>query len=263
MDSYSDVQVFSIPKEDTYRHFLVDTDLGSEAPQYLDLGDWEVRIGDKPLFFRLHESLLDLGTQIDLRFVDFYNRYDVIMIPHRIGVRRRSGKTRLKTVSIEIQFDLGRAGFSIVSLFPSVMYKTVSTIGAAAKYLANIEGTGSLENVSVGHENTAECSFSSNAKLSLSTNGEVHFQLSSRSLLTGSMGEGGSRSLFQFQGMEAESEWQNIEAWSTLAVPKGRKRVAHSLSVTAITSGIFPKTWSRVEHIIKPMDLIALPANGS
>ena len=261
MDSYSPAQLCSLPDEDLYRSFLVDEDLGDETRSNFDFGKWEIRVGNKPLFFRLRESLIDFGIPIEERLMEFYDRYDVVLVPHRIGVRRVSGSTRLKSISVEVQFDLGRADFSIVNLFPSVSYAKRASIGLVAEYLAKLEGLGSLEAAAHDNEKTAELALSSNAKLSLAANGELQFQMTSKSLLTASMGEGSSSALFQFQGLESESEWQNIEAWSTLVVPKDRKRIAHSLSAEITTSGEFPKTWARQRHVAEPLELTAFPAN--
>ena len=194
-------------------------DLGSDPEER----GFSVRIGDRPVGVSLPKLVQSLGGEIppDL---DVYKRFGIWLVPHRLGVMRRSGSYEPTSIGLEIEYLTGGATCSVVGLLPAPEFVERAKIGVGLRAGGQISAAGDLACLT---EAVSAAAPSSEATFSLQGEMAVRFDVSVVTPVISATGVGSSRAEWLFTKHDESLYGRDVETWSIVLLQKRAKELVY------------------------------------
>jgi hypothetical protein len=206
---------------------LREGDLGTEH----SFSGFAARIGDRPIA----ESLAKLISGDDGPSLNFYKRFSIWIIPHRLSIIRRKGLSEPISVGIEIEYLNGQKTCSVLGLFPSFEFQTVGKIGAT--FTANADLGGNLTAAQAADESIISEKHLGQLSVGLRASGDLGLKLSCNVFTPKVMavGVGSSRCEWRFDVGESPLYGKDLETWSLLVLPRSQRMVNYKMRFYVVT----------------------------
>lgn len=219
-------------------------DLGSpdevQATQELDLGGFYARLGDQPIAHNLRSISQRAGVQVDSTI---YQRFEVWLVPHRVSVIRRSGAAEPVTLGIEIEYETKNATCAVASLLPAPEYVVRGEIGTRIRCTGRFSASGEAMNNADSAISGPKLEYGS-LSVGISAGGVLGFDWGSTvaTARIQAVGVGSSKCEWQFNRDKEPLHGRDIETWSTLVLPRGRRTLRYRARFYFVARTLFIPT---------------------
>jgi hypothetical protein len=193
------------------------------------------QMADKPLAYSFAE-LAD--TEGSSGREEFYRRFTVCLVPHRLALLRRKGLSEPISVGMEIEYLNGQKTCSVLGLFPSFEFRTVGGVGAEFSANANLGGNLALPDGSSSSDTATQIG---QLSVGVRSKGEISLNLKCRVVTPKVMavGVGSDHCEWRFDLGETPLYGKDLETWSFLALPKGQRTLKYRMRFYVVTRFAF------------------------
>jgi len=219
-------------------------DLGTEH----NFSGFAAHIADKPVGVSFGDLF---GADNEKAKLQFYNRFAIWIVPHRLSIIRRKGLSEPVSVGLEVEYLNGQRTVSILGLFPSFEFRTVGGIGGSFAANADLGG-----NLSIAKQGGTPVTGEELGKLKvgLETKGGLSLTLSCQVFTPKVMavGVGSSRCEWRFDVDDSPLYGKDIETWSLVALPKTQRALKYRMRFYVVTRLAFipqrfESAWEEIE----------------
>lgn len=266
--SFSKSLTVSIPNQEAQESYFRPSTMGGEeklSGPIAEFSKWEVRVGDAPKYFKIEALHANLGIESNQEKFDFYKQYELLLVPHRVGVRRISGSGKLKKVCFKLDYDFGFASGSIEDIFPRTQFLDLASVRTELNvkndlnFTASISPLGELERAAKTFDPSATLQLSEQLKVNAHSSTNLRLSYSSKRLQIGSMGVGSKSAVFEFTDFGDLEHWTNLECWTIVAVPKGFEDIVHTIKTDVVVKNSIWEGFDKVKLSVEPVTISAVP----
>jgi hypothetical protein len=212
------------------RHFATQED----EPGIIDTGQFFAQYGDQPLPFRLRDVYEQFGKTLDLRL---YRRFEIWVVPHRIGIIRRSGNAEVTSVGIRVEFKSDEETCSIISLLPAFKYIIHGKVGADVSFGGTLTAAGEakiatpdMKELDGQAVELSGIKFSAGTDNSANANIGFHYVATISTPSVSAIGEGSSRCEWRIDKDVEPLFGKTIDTFAIIALPKRKRTLQYDLS---------------------------------
>lgn len=195
------------------------------------------QLADQPLAHSLAEIAI---ASSDEATVDFYKRFAVCIVPHRLALMRRKGLSEPISVGLEIEYLNGTRTCSVVGLFPSPEFQVVG--GLETEFAASCDFGGNMSTLSEA-DTVLGASVMPVGSLRLTTQTKLKSFLNVRCKVQTpkimSVGIGSQRCEWRFDLADQPLYGKDIEAWSFVVLPKRQSEITYKMRFYVVTRLVF------------------------
>lgn len=222
------------------------------------------QLADHPLAYSLAEIASASSDQATL---DFYKRFSVCIVPHRLALIRRKGLSEPISVGLEIEYLNGNKTCSVVGLFPSPEFRVIG--GIDSEFSANTDFGGNMTagNATNGSEDSPlptmpMGSLRVGAKGTISTSLNIRCKVQTPKIMA--VGIGSQRCEWRFDLGDRPLYGKDLETWSFLVLHKGQKEITFRMRFYVVTRLAFvpqrfQSNWETFTGKVLPLPHLAVP----
>lgn len=185
-------------------------------------------VGDRPLGFRLRNVFEKASA--DTRSV-LFDSYEVWLIPHRVGIVRRSGMAEPVAIGIEVEYCNNGATCCVVGLLPVAEHVVHGAIGMNAAFRGEISPVGMVSPSSSSGEHENMNLELGPLRFGGTVGANVRFSMSATvsTPRISAVGIGASRCEWRFERAEKPLFGSDLETWATVVLPKQQKQLKYRI----------------------------------
>jgi hypothetical protein len=215
-------------------------DLGTDINE----GGFLARAGNRPIAHRLSDIFAALGTPIDSSAVRLYERFQVLVVPHRVSIMRTSGMAEPTSVGIEIEYLADGATCCVIGLLPSFEYVEHGSVGVGidTSISGSISPTGELGDLAElvsAHGGDALKLGSLSCTLSGGVSAKLNFKANVATPSVAAVGIGSDRAQWRINRQKEPLFGRDIETWSILVVPVDFEELKYRIRFSLMTRTLF------------------------
>lgn len=217
------------------------------------------QLGDKPLAHSLAEAA---SSSQDQNTLEFYKRFSVCIVPHRLALIRRKGLSEPISVGLEVEYTNGDKTCSVVGLFPSAEFRVVG--GIESEFSANCDFGGNMSTDS-GEATTGDSqttvipigTLSVGLRSKINTSLNIRCKVSTPKIMA--VGIGSQRCEWRFDLGDEPLYGKDIETWSLLVLPKRQKEISYKMRFYVVTRLAFvPQRFQSNWEVLRS-DILPIP----
>jgi hypothetical protein len=200
------------------------------GPENPDFGDRKIEgsIAKNPIARLFREVLEEGGQTYQPTALD--EEYALWLVPHRLSVALRSNWAAVTAVGLDVEYDAGGATCSIVQLWPAAQYRLDASLLVHIGSQTSNTDTARLR-LRVG-----------TLEIALGEEPEVTFTAGVARAVVSAMGVGSQRCTWELLYGEQPLAGRDIETWSLLLLPKGKKTLKYRIRAWACHRTVFVPT---------------------
>jgi hypothetical protein len=172
-----------------------------------------------PVSLRTLMTDADPALVLDQATSKMYQRFNLWLIPHVMGVIRRSGNFEPTALGLDVEYKNDGATCSIVSLIPSAAYVKKGSFSGKMGMSGEVT-PGPLTDIITGA--TKEV-FGASLEVSAAANATLNVSLEVISPCISAIGQGSDACHWRFDKHEESLLGRDVEMWSVVALPRHQK----------------------------------------